>query len=1183
LNFFGRKREDMLGKTVGQCWPPDVARRYEKDDRQLLEKNQRQSYSVELQNAQGEKRQVLVRKASYRDASGAIAGFIGTMWDYTEQKAAEDRYYNLFTFSPDPVVVHDGKHVLTANQAAINFFQAKDPEKYIGRPIKDFIHPDSFKETQKRVQTIFVTKTANTLTQQKFLTASGEVRDVEAMAVPLDYEGQPAIMTSFRDISEQKQNLDRLHDSENNFRNLVEANPNPVIIHQDDLLVYANQAALDFVGGGELSEFIGENVFSFVSEASRDQAQKNALKIQNEGLSTPVGEQTYLAANGEPRVVESRGVPIIYEGKPSVMVSFLDITDRAAAQRALQESRRQLEMITDNVTYFIVLMDLKLDLLYVNQACLNWFGLNKDLMLGKNLSEFFASQALQATRSNLGKVVQGEISSFHYTFKSKRRGVFEFWSTMIPVLSAEGEVVAVLAQTEDITERETARKDLAENKELLELIIDTIPGLFAYADSEENYLYVNQAYADWYQQDKDGIIGSSFKKVLPSETYRFIQPYLAGIKAGKPQVYSREITRPSGQKRSLDIRYIPHFDQEHKVKAFLTSVQDVTERQLAESHQTALRELASALTKRLDLHKVGKVAAKTIRAISKSDAIVIELYDYDTEMVVNVYSEDTFSGKSKPQQVTSDDLPFSALDTSWLDPNFKAYCLNRSITDLKKKVNTIPFASPRLSRSLVFVPIHGENKIVGLVSVQSYTPDKYSTADIPLLQTFADQIGSALVRAQKDAQLLVHQKDLEQEERKYRALINSAGDAVFVASMRGDIHTVNQHACSTLGYTEVELTGMNLRKIDPQFFRRVNRQKLALLKASESSITIQSEQVRKDDSIFPVELNVSLTEINSKPNILCFVRNITERKITELREQSLRKLAHDLNNSTDMRTVGQFAARAIRSFFDSDAFAIEYFDQEKQVIQGVYSEDTFASEKMPREVPASDTPFSAVRADFFKQNAVTHVRNRSAQQLKALSHHRPFGSDRFSHSLLFAPIVWESDNIGVLTVQSYTDNKYTERDLLNVQTFADQIGGALMRSRKEEELSAKKNELQESEEKYRSIIDNAGDALFVSTLQGEILAFNQHATQSLGYLEQELFELNLQDFTPEFTKQLPLKHLKKMFNDQSSVTIETMHVRKDQSLFPVELRVGTMEMGGKQCVLYFSRDISERKANKVFG
>ena len=72
----------------------------------------------------------------------------------------------------------------------------------------------------------------------------------------------------------------------------------------------------------------------------------------------------------------------------------------------------------------------------------------------------------------------------------------------------------------------------------------------------------------------------------------------------------------------------------------------------------------------------------------------------------------------------------------------------------------------------------------------------------------------------------------------------------------------------------------------------------------------ESDQIRKDESTFPVELSVSLTEIDGKSNLLCFARNITERKIAELREQSLRKLAHDLNDSTDMRTVGQLAAKA---------------------------------------------------------------------------------------------------------------------------------------------------------------------------------------------------------------------------------------------------------------------------------
>ncbi|MEA3286467.1 MAG: PAS domain S-box protein [Candidatus Marinimicrobia bacterium] len=1096
--------------------------------------------------------------------------------------SSEERYQTLFTNSPDPVVVHDGTVILDANQAALRFFNSKTNEKYIGKPISDFIHPDSLVQSKNRIKQLLTSKQANRPTLQQFLTADGAVRDVEANAAVIDYKGQTAIVTSFRDITEQKRDQDLLRASEENFRNLFEANPNPIIVHQDGVIVYVNQAALVFAGKGTLSDYIGQDIFSFVHEDSREKALENALLIQNDGLATIAGEQKYLRANGEVRNVDSRGVPIMYMDKPSVMVSFIDTTDRVDARQALLENQQQLELITDHVTHFIVLMDLDFNLLYVNRACVDWFGIKRTALLNGNMADLIVPDAVTASLAQMDAVKQGHKADFFYTFESKKGRLFEFFIVFIPVFDQDKNVFAVLAQVEDITERELSRKALAENKRLLELIIDTIPGLFAYADVDENYLYANQAYADWNQQPKSAIVGNSMKQILPLKTYRFIKPRLAKIKSGEPQAYSRDTKALTGRNCSLDIQYIPHLDHQKKVIGFLTSIQDVTEKKQVESYQIAQRELAYNLTNTLDVHRVGKISAEIIRGVFKSDAFSLDLYNYADEIVHGIYSEDTFVDKSKPQEVKSYNIPFSDLSSDWFSPDFTAFCTNRTPAEINRGIETIPFGDNRLSHSLLFVPIRWEGKNIGLVSVQSYTQNTYSDADLPLLQSFSDQIGGALVRAQREEQLEEQRKLLVREEKKYRALIENAGDAVFVATLGGNIHIVNEQFCSALGYTQEELLDLNIRDIDPQFFRTLNREKIASLKGEKNSYTLESNYRTKTNLSFPVEQRISLCEIARKPNILCFSRNITQRKLTELRELSLRKLAHDLNDSTSMHTVGQLAARAIRSFFDSDAFAVEFFDTENQMILGVYSEDTFRTEKTPREVSVGDTAFSEVRSDFFKLNAIVHVRNRSAQQLKKLRNNRPFGSGRLSHSLLFAPIVWENNNIGILTVQSYTDNKYSNSDLGDIQTFADQIGGALMRTRKDEELTAKKNELQESEEKYRSIIENAGDALFVSSLRGDILAFNQRAAESLGYSEKQLFSLNLKEFDPDFRKQLSVKRLNKLAEDQSSITIETNHIRQDGSRFPVELRVGTMVMGGKQAVLYFARDISERKANEIF-
>jgi len=1307
LAFFGRERADMLGKTTAESWPQAEADLYIKQDEQLFQAGGLQTFSAQLLNAAGETRDVQVRKAIYLDGSGQVAGLIGSLQDYTDLKAARDRYQQLFSASPDPLVVHDGKHILANNQAALNFFEAEDPTRFTDHPLASFIHPDSLKSSTKRIADLFSTGKPNRAVHQKFLTANGEVRDVEVNAIAIDYEGQRAIMSSFRDITEAKRIQDKLRFSEQNYRHLIEAIPNPVVVHEKGLVLYANMAALDFFGVAPIDDFLDKDIFRFVHPASRASAIKHAQEISRSGRPSPAGEQRYLNAAGETRVVKSRGIPIVFKGRQAVLVSFRDTTQEKAIQnelvagqelyrrtfdfsptamvlhdrgqvvdanyaaldfggfktlaelqqydlyqfihpdyveiarqgvedllktgkagslreqiyitrlgeerwvnaigvpvhnqnkdlvlvsfndihervmgrKALEESRHQLELITDHVTLFIALLDLDMIIRYGNQATANWLNTDKEALYGLSLKSLLYHDAHKLFSKYFQQARQGKTVSFSYSYTPKEGKSITFWNTLIPVLGNDGKPQAVLCETEDVTEREAARRELAENQELLELIIDTIPGEFAYLDANERYLYVNQAYASFVGYPKAQLPGMTFEQVLSAETRAFTQPYLDKMFRGVDQQYSRWVTTRDGVNRALDVRYIAHFDQQGQVKAFLTSIQDITQVEQQAYHERALRQLASDLTREMDLHAAASLAAGAIRDVFKSDALTVEIYDHESQTALGVYSEDTFQGESAPREVGTRDIPFSDLDAQWVGFSFNAFCINRSIEDLPKAKQTVPFGDNRPSRSLLFVPLRWEGQNIGTVSIQSYTPYRYSEADLDLLQLFVDQIGGALIRGRKEAQIHLQQQALEKEKGKYQSIIENAGDALFVCSLKGNIQTVNQHACASLGYTEAELAHMNLRTIDPSFFKLFNTRQRQQLKETGGSLTLESTHLRQDGHTFPVELRISLTEIDQQPTILCFARDIAERRRATVRELALRTLAHDLNEATTMVSVGRLAAPSIRSFFDSDAFAIEYFEAERELILGVYSEDTFQGSNKPREVPSSDTPFDQVRVDFFKVSAQAHIRNRRPAELKKLKNTRPFGSSRLSHSLLFAPIKRKHQAVGILTVQSYTDQKYTKADLPDIQTFADQIGSALLRTRNDEELQRKKNELLESEAKYRSMIENAGDALLVTSLKGKILAFNRNATASLGYTEKALLHQPLDLICPTFKQLLPRKKINALIRLKQSATVEAVHRRQNGQEFPVELRVGTMEIQGQPCVLYFARDITERKEHEVF-
>jgi len=129
-------------------------------------------------------------------------------------------------------------------------------------------------------------------------------------------------------------------------------------------------------------------------------------------------------------------------------------------------------------------------------------------------------------------------------------------------------------------------------------------------------------------------------------------------------------------------------------------------------------------------------------------------------------------------------------------------------------------------------------------------------------------------------------------------------------------------------------------------------------------------------------------------------------------------------------------------------------------------------------------------------------------------------------------------------------------------------------------LEAAEQSLRESEERYRALFERAPDSIFIISNEadepGRIVDVNLAACEQHGYSYDELRTMRIQDLnTPEANKMA--KPLMERIIRGEWVTQELWHVRKDGSIFPIEIHAGPIRLGGCTYVLGFDRDITSRK------
>ncbi len=137
------------------------------------------------------------------------------------------------------------------------------------------------------------------------------------------------------------------------------------------------------------------------------------------------------------------------------------------------------------------------------------------------------------------------------------------------------------------------------------------------------------------------------------------------------------------------------------------------------------------------------------------------------------------------------------------------------------------------------------------------------------------------------------------------------------------------------------------------------------------------------------------------------------------------------------------------------------------------------------------------------------------------------------------------------------------------------ISGVIVAARDLTDLEQANKRLRESEMRFRLVVDQVADALYVHDQDGRLLEVNQRACDALGYPRDTLSGMNILDLEED----LKLENARAMWQSLrpgEQRTLVGRHRRKDGSTFPVETRVSCFDLQGQRLIVALARDIGQR-------
>lgn len=410
--------------------------------------------------------------------------------------------------------------VLQMNRAGLKILEADSLAQLLGQQAQKLVMPEYRADFVALIRRVFQGESANLKFEVQGL--KGARRWLDSHAVPLrDADGKiTALLAVTRDITEHKHAEAELRASEQKFRLLIERIPIALsLAGNTGELTYINER-FKRTFGYTLEEI--PTIEHWYKLAYPDQDYRQQIvsrwhsaveKAVADGTEIESAEYNVTCKNGKVRVMMISG--IFFEN--SLLVMFVDITERKQSEAAIAESRNLLQTVLDTVPVRVFWKDTNLCFLGGNMAFAKDAGMKhpKDLV-GKDDYQMGWKDQADIYRADDRAVIESGIAKLSYDVPQTTPDGKVIWlrTFKVQLKNQNNEIIGLLGVYEDITERKLIENEILETQNQLRATIDAIPDLLFEIDLEGRYHDYHAHRFELLAAPPEQILGKKITEVL---------------------------------------------------------------------------------------------------------------------------------------------------------------------------------------------------------------------------------------------------------------------------------------------------------------------------------------------------------------------------------------------------------------------------------------------------------------------------------------------------------------------------------------------------------------------------------------------------------------------------------------------------------------------------------------------
>ncbi|MDY0095031.1 MAG: PAS domain S-box protein [Candidatus Vecturithrix sp.] len=397
-----------------------------------------------------------------------------------------------------------------------------------------------------------------------------------------------------QEIKKRQSREEKLQKSETIRQGLFDSSPNAIIIADlQGMIRDCNQSAVEMYHYASKHELIGNSAFTLFASTDRERIQRHFKTILKQGMIKNV-EYTLLTQDHHlfPGQLSASVLSDSSVNPEAVVIIIQDISE----QKKTHERLRQLSTAVEQSPSISVITDIHGKIQYVNPKFTVVTGYTAEEVIGQNPKILNSGQQPSKFYGELWATIRsGNEWRGDFCNRKKSGGLYWESASISAIRNPAGQITHFLKVSEDITTRKNAEKQIRQQNEFLEMILESLSHPFYVLDANDYTIQMANSAAGFDNRRQHATCYQlTHNRHTPCEGIDHVCP-LEQVKATRKPVVCEHLHYDSqGKAHYMEIHGFPIFDETGNVARIIEYALDITDRKQSEKELYQAKEAAEA-------------------------------------------------------------------------------------------------------------------------------------------------------------------------------------------------------------------------------------------------------------------------------------------------------------------------------------------------------------------------------------------------------------------------------------------------------------------------------------------------------------------------------------------------------------------------------------------------------------